>query len=239
MGGIIAAVNDAGDSIAVTTAEILVLLTNAINEAPDAAALAEAYSERAWFSDHLDEHAKALQDYFEALDVEEDPRLRVGIKMQIALTSIRNNQLPQALLWSLDAINTAPENALARYVFGLICSQRGFFRVAIESLRRALELEPGDPDATLKLAECLREEFRVADSVEVLTAYVAEHPRDPRGLFELGKSFQLSFERMDRHERALDLYRQALDEDPPESLRWLIEYQIRDIRDVQSVPVDD
>jgi hypothetical protein len=101
-------VNDAGDSIAATTAEILVLLTNAINEAPDAAAVAEAYSERAWFYDHLDEHAKALQDYFEALDVEEDPRLWVGIKMQIALTSIRNNQLPQALLWSLDAINTAP-----------------------------------------------------------------------------------------------------------------------------------
>jgi hypothetical protein len=37
---------------------------------------------------------------------------------------------------------------------------------------------------------------------------------------------------MDRHERALDLYRQALDEDPPESLSRLIEYQIRDVQSV-------
>ena len=85
----------------------------------------------------------------------------------------------------MGAVDQDPRNAHGYYTLGLICDFCGFLNLAIEFLQRALELQPQHWDAMRVLGSCLRDNYRIKESIDVLSGYVAKNPDEPLGLYNL------------------------------------------------------
>ena len=75
---------------------------------------------------------------------------------------------------------------------------------------RALELEPGHPDAHLNLGRLLHEKGRIAAAESHYRAALTKRPRDATAAFNLGVALQ----DLDRKQDAAEAYRHALSCDP-------------------------
>lgn len=204
-------------------------LTRMIGEEPNPTELVRYYTDRAACFETLRDYGKAIDDYTTALElVEEDPHF-VHIKSMLALDLLAQDQKETALFVALDAVEHDAESAEARHIFGLVCAHCGFLNSAIASLQRAVALRPDCSEAVLKLGECLREKGLMEDSIETLSAYVAQNRDDPRGLYELAWSTQCSPVIQDGIERAIQLYELALIKNPPSRLRALIQKRLESL----------
>lgn len=77
----------------------------------------------------------------------------------------------------LEASTLNPRDADAHYQLGLIHLQRRQFKEAAERFRRAVEIDPGEVDAQLRLARIAREEGRWEDSIRHLEAVLIRDPQ--------------------------------------------------------------
>lgn len=197
----------------------------------------ELYNERGHLFDECDEQAKAIKDYLHALELldatDSTRHSRIAsVRASLGLTFMRLGQRESAVFWALGAVDRDRNSGLNLYDFGLICSHCELFHVAIEALKKALELNPGNQDARIVLGQCLHEVFNIKEAIEVLSKYVADYPHDFRGWWELGIATELQLDLDDRHQRALEYFHRALAENPPSYMRETIGRRIRGIEGV-------
>ena len=94
-----------------------------------------------------------------------------GLKMIACEARLRANKRAQAEPLCRAAVSEAPELARAHYLLGLAASQAGRRREAIESLRKAVELDPEDAAAWPSLFELYRKSDRRQDADQLADEY--------------------------------------------------------------------
>ena len=209
------------------TSERLHTLTKAIGAAGSEEELAQLYIERGHCYEHLGDTVNSVRDFLSALDCAQLKSDLVHIKSMIALALAKKDQKEQALYWSMSAVDQDPCNAEGYHTLGLVCDICGFLNLAIESLQRAIQLEPHRWDSVRLLGSCLRESGRIAEAVETLSRYTANKPNEPLGLYELAWSVHVSSGDQKNLRRAKELYEKALGNNPSSGLRAMIERKLR------------
>lgn len=205
-------------------------LTMLLTVAPTDEERSLALYDRAYWYEAGGDDTSAVKDYTEALTLTSERSLVARIKMQVALLLLKKVGLQEsALFWAAGAVDRDPKNANGWHILAMAYAACEYHRLAIDAIRRALELSPNFPEATLKLGRYLREAAQDKESVQVLSEYVAQYPNQAEGIFELGLSTQMSFSMPDRHERALTFYRRALEANPTPPTRAMIEQKMHDI----------
>jgi len=191
------------------------------------------YVERAGCYRVLGDATKSVSDFLDALVVADKKSDIVYIKSQVALAMVQREGLKeQALFWAMGAVDEDPENADAYHTLGLICEVCGYLNVAVESLRRALVLEPHHWDAMRVLGSCLRENCQIEELIDTLSRYVANNPHEPLGLYELAWSLHVRLGSNEHLREAKNCYEMALNNNPSLELRTVIERKLRDIHTI-------
>ena len=217
--------NHTGD----VTSERLHALTKAIDAAGSEEELTQLYIERGHCYEHLGDAVNSIRDFLSALDSAQLKSDLVHIKSMIALALAKKDQKEQALYWSMGAVDQDPCNAEGYHTLGLICDICSFLNLAIESLQRAIQLEPHRWDSVRVLGSCLRESGRIQEAIETLSQYTANNPDEPLGLYELAWSLHVSSGTQNNLRMAKELYEKALSNNPSSGLRAMIERKLRAI----------
>ena len=136
----------------------ILALTDQINATTDPTELAELYFSRGHEQSIVEDREQAVRDFFAALDrATERPQI-IRIKIMISLELLMAKETQEASLsWAVDAVNDDVGNADAWDNLGLVSGICGYYGFAIDALRRAIELQPDHPSATLRLGLYLRE----------------------------------------------------------------------------------
>jgi tetratricopeptide (TPR) repeat protein len=92
----------------------------------------------------------------------------------------------QAAVLLVKAMKVAPDRADIMITAAQTAERLGFYLDAASALEKYLKLKPGDDVARRELGYALIRTARLDDGVRILRAYVARHPRDAKGLYELG-----------------------------------------------------
>jgi tetratricopeptide (TPR) repeat protein len=92
----------------------------------------------------------------------------------------------QAVILLVQAMKEAPGRPDILITAGQTSERLGFYVDAASALEKYLKLKPGDEVARRELGYVLIRTARLDGGVRILRAYVARHPRDPQGLYELG-----------------------------------------------------
>lgn len=92
----------------------------------------------------------------------------------------------QAVILLVKAMKEAPERPDILMTAAQTSERLGFYVDAAGALEKYLKLKPGDEVARRELGYVLIRTARLDDGVRILSAYVARHPKDPQGLYELG-----------------------------------------------------
>src|SRR5690348_1292843 len=92
----------------------------------------------------------------------------------------------QAVILLVKAMKEAPERPDILMTAAQTSERLGFYVDAAGALEKYVKLKPGDEVARRELGFLLARTSRLDDGVRILSAYVAGHPKDPQGLYELG-----------------------------------------------------
>ena len=92
----------------------------------------------------------------------------------------------QAVILLVKAMKEAPDRPDILLTAAQTTERLGFYVDAASALEKYLRLKPGDEVARRELGFVLVRTARLDDGVRILRAYVAKHPRDPQGIYELG-----------------------------------------------------
>ncbi len=209
-------------------AETIDALTKAIGATSSDEELTKLHIERGNCYLVSGDDGNSVRDFLDALETATSKSDMVHLKSMIALTLARKDEKEQAIFWALSAVDQDPQNAEGYHTLGLVCDVCGFQNVAVESLERAVHLDPDRWDSIRLLGSCLRENGRLPDSIETLSRYATNNPAEPLGLYELGWSLHV-WPGENNLYRAKELYKQALEGDPSPSLREIIERKLHDI----------
>lgn len=204
-------------------------LTSLIDDGSQRLGHAESLIERAHCYEIINDDELALRDYFSALDVATERRLIAHIRAMIALNLLKKGRKEEASWWAHSAVEVTPESAEAYHAVGLCFAFGELHYLAGEAFRKTLEFDPTYSGTKLELGKSLRESYRQDEAIVVLTEYVADHPSDPKGWFELGWSIHVSLHVNDRRSRALECYHKALSLNPHPSLRQRLDRKINDL----------
>ena len=109
-------------------------------------------------------------------------------------------------------LRSDPANALAHHMAGLIALQAGQLEAGVESLRRSIALDAGDPAAYGNLGNGLRDLGRVDEALQAYGMALALAPAASRP--NLLNNRAILFSRLGRFDEALADYDQALAQDP-------------------------
>ena len=148
----------------------------------------------------------------------------------IALAFAKKGLKEQALFWATSAVDQDSCDGEGYHTLGLVCDCCGFLNVAIESLKKAIHLEPDRWDSIRLLGSCQRENGRIEDAIETLSRYVANNPDEPLGLYELAWSIHvLPGSEKNKLQMAKAMYEKALKNNPSTNMRPIIERKLQDI----------
>lgn len=214
-------------------AEKIDVLTKAIGDARSDEELTRLHIERGHCYERLEDAVKSTNDFLTALDTAQRKSDIVHIKSMIAYALAKKDQKDQAVFWALGAVDQDPCNAEGYHTLGLICDICGFLNIAIESLQRAVHLEPGRWDSIRVLGTCLRENGRIQEAIETLSRYVAGNPNEPLGLYNLAWSLHILGGRGNL-QMAKDMYERALLNNPGRNMRAIIERKLNDLGGIAS-----
>ena len=92
----------------------------------------------------------------------------------------------QAIVLLVQAMKEAPGRADILMTAAQTSERLGFYVDAAGALEKYVKLKPGDEVARRELGYVLIRTARLDDGVRILSAYVARHPKDAQGLYELG-----------------------------------------------------
>ena len=173
--------------------------------------------------------ANSVRDFLSSGDTAQSDADKVHIESMIALALATKGEKEQALYWAVCAVDQDSRNAEGHHTLGLACEVCGFLNLAIESLQRAIELQPPRWESVRVLGTCQRESGRVQDAIQTLSRYVANNPDDPWGMYELAWSLHV-YPVGDNLEKAEQLYERALGKNPDQLIRTIVERKLRDIR---------
>jgi tetratricopeptide (TPR) repeat protein len=205
-------------------------LTLAIEAATDSVNLMELYLKRAHCYGEIQNDSSSVEDLLNALDHTISDTDISRIRSMIALLfAKKNDRREQALYWAVGAVDSDSESAEAHYVLGLVSDCCDYVQVAIESLKRAIELNPDHLDAHRLLGLCYRKSLRLKEAINALSAYLEKLPQDPVALFELANAFKLSTSTVVNTQRAIELYQKALEMNPDSNLKAMIEKKLESI----------
>ena len=108
------------------------------------------------------------------------------------------------------AVQSAPDFALAQYALGSLYREQGDYGRALQAFRRTVEIDPGHSFAWNNLGNIhfMRNEF--AQAVAAWQKAIASDPDNPQPYYNVG----VGLERLGRRQEALRYYRQYLDREP-------------------------
>lgn len=206
-------------------------LSDALSTQSGKDARAKLYIERASVFYETGNNTNSVKDYLEALELAENVKDLVHIKSMISLLLLHTNEKERALWWAFAAIAEDCRNDEGHYLLGLNCRNSEFYSLAVESFRRALELAPNNRLTRLELGISLRDAFRLDEAVEALSEYVVDYPEDPRGLYELGWTYEIHIDIPDWKAKAAELFKKALNYTPPIELKQRIERKLASLNE--------
>lgn len=205
-------------------------ITKSIRDASNELDLTKLYIERGHCYELLEDSVNSIRDFLTALDTATSNSDIVHIKSMVALALAKKSEKEQAIFWAMSAVDQDSCNAEGYHTLGLVCDICGFLNLAIESLRRATDLEPHRWDSVRVLGSCLRENGQVREAINTLSRYVTHNPDEPLGLYELAWSLHvLSGGDMDKLHTVKEMYERALRANPGSNMRAIIERKLRDI----------
>jgi tetratricopeptide (TPR) repeat protein len=205
-------------------------LTRAIEVTSRERELTKLYIERAHCHGRVHDTVNSVRDFLSALEIAQDTTDKVHIKSMLAFAFVTKDQKEHAIFWATSAVDDDVCSAEAYDTLGLVCDCCGFLNVAISSLRRAIELEPGRRESLRVLGSCLRENGELQEARETLFRYVESNPSDPIGLYELGWTLHVCAGSEDDRRLVVEMYERALARDPDEQLRSTIVRKLGEIR---------
>lgn len=115
----------------------------------------------------------------------------------------------QAIILLVKAMKEAPKRPDILITAAQTAERLGFYLDSATAIEKYLKLKPDDAVAHRELGFVLARTAKVQEGRRILQAYVEKHPKDPRGLYELGIANTV----LDRNQ-ALVCFNKALDLDP-------------------------
>jgi tetratricopeptide (TPR) repeat protein len=92
----------------------------------------------------------------------------------------------QAIILLVQAMKEAPKRPDILMTAAQTSERLGFYVDSASALEKYLKLKPGDDVARRELGYVLIRTAKLDEGERILRAYVARHPRDPQGIYELG-----------------------------------------------------
>jgi tetratricopeptide (TPR) repeat protein len=184
----------------------------------------------------LNREGESIRDYLIALESSPNNSKRGEIEAMISLGLLKTGDRNSALWWAMAGTEHSPDSTETQFVLAFNCYCTEFYSVAIAAAQRALTLDPNCSRALKLLGKCYREEGELENSVRVLRDYVAQCPTDPKGLYELAWSTDLLTGLNGGSAKAIQLYRKALELNPPEWLRVRINRRLGEIEEFEGQP---
>jgi tetratricopeptide (TPR) repeat protein len=89
---------------------------------------------------------------------------------------MRSHQARQAFKQNLENATLNPADASSHYNLGLLYQQRGELDAAVNSFRRAVEIDPSETDAHYQLGRIAREQGRLDEAVKHFEQVVQQNP---------------------------------------------------------------
>jgi len=187
---------------------------------------ADLLIERAHCFNLQGDEPKSVKDYLDALDFAKNHSARAHVKAMISLAFLKGVDCEKvAMWWAIDALDEE-RNVESLYVAALNMQWSEFYSLATDLLQETIELQPDHWPAQYALGKCLRENGRLKDARAGLQKYVDANPSDPRGLYQLGWTFQVSLDLPNRVELAKKYYRRALEHSPESVIRQIVERKL-------------
>lgn len=164
---------------------------------------------------------KLAEQYFRtALRIGEDAQAYSGLGM-IALD---RDDADMAMKYLSRAADLAPNDAAIAFSQGRGFVRRGMIAFAEQAFLRALQLQPGQPQATNALAQLLLRENRAAEAEPLMRSLLEKRNFELNGELGLGDVYRA----LGRHEDAIAQYRRALERAPHheagfEAMLWCLQ----------------
>ncbi|WP_298867038.1 hypothetical protein [uncultured Gimesia sp.] len=213
--------------------ERLETMNQLIAAEPDDPELSDLLIERAHIFNSLGDDVASVKDYFAALEVTRVPEKTAHIKSMISLALLARNKKEKALWWAMAAVDQTPDNEEAHKVLGMNLAISEFHRLAVESFKKTLEINPENQEAFLAWGVNLREDWKQLEEARViLTAYTKKYPTDAKGLFELAFTTYISAVGADYSVqlfKAKELFEKTLTLECSERLQRRINNNLQDI----------
>lgn len=115
-----------------------------------------------------------------------------GTELDRGVAFLQNEKFEDAKAHLKKAIDVDPKNAKARVYYGIALEKTGDKAGAEESHKKALELQPGMPEATEELSGMyLEDPPRPDDAIAILKVAVEKNPSDARLQTNLGYAYGL------------------------------------------------
>jgi len=122
------------------------------------------------------QYAKAVERLGKAVEI--DPA-NADAWESLPIAHVRAEQLPQAAETARRAVKALPDSVAAHMNLGLVMALRKDLKGAEQQLRVARDLDPGDPEPPLRLAELLVEQYKkLKEAYELASESAAIDPRD-------------------------------------------------------------
>lgn len=100
----------------------------------------------------------------------------------------------QAVILLVKAMKVAPDRPDILITAAQTAERLGFYADSASALENYMKLKPSDAVARRELGFALIRTARLDEGIRILREYVARHPKDPKGLYELGIAESVSDE---------------------------------------------
>jgi Flp pilus assembly protein TadD len=141
------------------------------------------------------------------------PEAEVDQLLQEARRFIGRRNFGAAQQNCLRILQINDSHAEAHFLLGIISAEVGRFSNAVEFIRKAIKLRPGQSDYYAHLGRCLAMLKRDAEAAEAAEKALAANEPGPLTLDTIG----VVFSRLGQHEKAVEVFRRATEKAPTNS----------------------
>ena len=113
----------------------------------------------------------------------------VPILLELARVAEKQKEYKHALGYLAHARDLAPDDASIHFFFGVVCVEANLGQEAYVSLRKAVELDPGNPYYNYALGAVVLARTDTHPAIGYFQRYCQAMPHDPRGRFALGVAY--------------------------------------------------
>jgi tetratricopeptide (TPR) repeat protein len=135
------------------------------------------------------------------------------VQAALGIAYAENGEIEKALTTLKSLVNSQPDSADAHFNLGLVYARQGQSKDAegaVTEFREALRLDAGMDAARIALGRALISLQKYSDAEPILLEYARGQPRDPRGFYALG----LTYQGLKKPDVAIGALRHAVELDP-------------------------